>query len=111
MKKNIMLTMIMALGITASVMSAPTAIDEKDVPPAEVTMARLHAAPQHELGYIIPDFDNDPKYKYGNGNSNSANGCSVVNNQQPNQFVLLLNRKTSGDLLLDKFPLVFSTNR
>ena len=45
MKKNIMLTMIMALGITASVMSAPTAIDEKDVAAAEVTMARLHAAP------------------------------------------------------------------
>lgn len=71
-----MLTMIMTLGITASVMAAPTVTDEKEVPPAEVTMARLHAASWHELGYIEPDFDNDPKYKYGNGNSNSANGCS-----------------------------------
>jgi len=61
-KKTIMLTMIMALGITASAMAAPTAIDEKEVPPAEVTMARLHAAPWHELGYIEPDFDNDPMY-------------------------------------------------
>ena len=54
MKKTIMLTMIMALGITASAMAAPTSIDEKDVPPAEVTIARLHAAPWHELGYIEP---------------------------------------------------------
>ena len=77
MKKTIMLTMIMALGITASAMAAPTAIDEKEVPPAEVTMARLHAAPWHELGYIEPDFDNDPMYQGGNGSDDSSsNGCS-----------------------------------
>lgn len=77
MKKTIMLTMIMALGITASAMAAPTAIDEKEVPPAEVTMARLHAAPWHELGYIEPDFDNDSMYQGGNGSDNSSsNGCS-----------------------------------
>lgn len=77
MKKTIMLTMIMALGITASAMAAPTAIDEKDVPPAEVTMARLHVAPWHELGYIEPDFDNDPMYQGGNGSDDSSsNGCS-----------------------------------
>ena len=77
MKKTIMLTMIMALGITASAMAAPTAIDEKEVPPAEVTMARLHAAPWHELGYIEPDFDNDPMYQGGNGSDySSSNGCS-----------------------------------
>ena len=77
MKKTIMLTMIMALGITASAMAAPTAIDEKEVPPAEVTMARLHAALWHELGYIEPDFDNDPMYQGGNGSDDSSsNGCS-----------------------------------
>lgn len=77
MKKTIMLTMIMALGITASAMAAPTAIDEKEVPPAEVTMARLHAAPWHELGYIEPDFDNDSMYQGGNGSDDSSsNGCS-----------------------------------
>lgn len=77
MKKTIMLTMIMALGITASAMAAPTAIDEKEVPPAEVTMAHLHAAPWHELGYIEPDFDNDPMYQDGNGSDDSSsNGCS-----------------------------------
>lgn len=77
MKKTIMLTMIMALGITASAMAAPTAIYEKEVPPAEVTMARLHAAPWHELGYIEPDFDNDPMYQGGNGSDDSSsNGCS-----------------------------------
>lgn len=77
MKKTIMLTMIMALGITASAMAAPTSIDEKEVPPAEVTMARLHAAPWHELGYIEPDFDNDPMYQGGNGSDDSSNnGCS-----------------------------------
>lgn len=77
MKKTIMLTMIMALGITASAMAAPTAIDEKEVPPAEVTMARLHAAPWHELGYVEPDFDNDPMYQGGNGSDDSSsNGCS-----------------------------------
>lgn len=77
MKKTIMLTMIMALGITASAMAAPTAIDEKEVPPAEVTMARLHAASWHELGYIEPDFNNDPMYQGGNGSDDSSsNGCS-----------------------------------
>lgn len=77
MKKTIMLTMIMAFGITASAMAAPTAIAEKEVPPAEVTMARLHAAPWHELGYIEPDFDNDHMYQGGNGSDDSSsNGCS-----------------------------------
>ncbi len=77
MKKTIMLTMIMALGITASAMAAPTSIDEKEVPPAEVTIASLHAAPWHELGYIEPDFDNDPMYQGGNGSDDSSsNGCS-----------------------------------
>ena len=72
-----MLTMIMTLGITASVMAAPTVTDEKEVPPANVTMERLHAAPWHELGYIEPDFDNDPMYQGGNGSNNfSSNGCS-----------------------------------
>lgn len=42
----------MALGITASAMAAPTAIDEKEVPPAEVTMARLHAAPGMSLAIL-----------------------------------------------------------
>lgn len=84
MKKTLMLTMIMALGVTASVMAAPaeelntetTAADkvvERVYPPAEVTMARLKAAPWHELGYIEPDFDNDPMYQ-GNGDSDSS--CS-----------------------------------
>lgn len=77
MKKTIMLTMIMALGITASAMAAPTSIDETEVPPAKVTIARLHAAPWHELGYIEPDFDNDPMYQGGNGSDDSSsNGCS-----------------------------------
>ena len=53
MKKTIMLTMIMALGITASAMAAPTSTDEKEVPPAEVTIARLHAAHWHKLGYFF----------------------------------------------------------
>lgn len=79
MKKTIMLTMIMALGITASVMAAPADIAEKEVPPAEVTMARLHAAPWHELGYIEPNFDNDPMYQGGNGSDDSSSssdcGC------------------------------------
>jgi len=84
MKKTLMLTIIMALGVTASVMAAPaeelntetTAVDkvvERVYPPAEVTMARLKAAPWHELGYIEPDFDNDPMYQ-GNGDSDSS--CS-----------------------------------
>lgn len=84
MKKTLMLTIIMALGVTASVMTAPaeelntetTAVDkvvERVYPPAEVTMARLKAAPWHELGYIEPDFDNDPMYQ-GNGDSDSS--CS-----------------------------------
>lgn len=81
MKKTLMLTMIMALGITASVMAAPaeelatetTASDkvvERVYPPAEVTMARLKAAPWHKLGYIEPDFWNDPMYHNGPSDSN-----------------------------------------
>lgn len=77
MKKTIMLTMIMALGITASAMAASSDNVAKEVPPASVTMERLHAAPWHELGYIEPDFDNDPMYQGGNGSDDSSsNGCS-----------------------------------
>ena len=77
MKKTIMLTMIMALGITASAMAAPSDNVAKEVPPASVTMERLHAAPWHELGYIEPDFDNDLMYQGGNGSDDSSsNGCS-----------------------------------
>lgn len=77
MKKTIMLTMIMALGITASAMAAPSDNVEKEVPPANVTMERLHAAPWHELGYIEPDFDNDPMYQSGdNSDDSSSDGCS-----------------------------------
>lgn len=77
MKKTIMLIMIMALGITASAMAAPSDNVAKEVPPASVTMERLHAAPWHELGYIEPDFDNDPMYQGGNGSDDSSsNGCS-----------------------------------
>lgn len=76
MKKTLMLTMIMALGITASVMAAPADTSEKEVPPAEVTMERLHSAPWHELGYIDPDFDNDPMYQGGGGDDSSSSDCS-----------------------------------
>ena len=77
MKKTIMLTMIMALGITASAMAAPSDNVEKEVPLANVTMERLHATPWHELGYIEADFDNDPMYQGGdNSDDSSSDGCS-----------------------------------
>lgn len=71
MKKTLMLTMIMALGITASVMAAPADNTEKEVPPAEVSLARIQNAPWQELGYIEPDFDNDPMYQ-GGGDSDTS---------------------------------------
>ncbi len=84
MKKTLMLTIIMALGVTASVMAAPaeelateTTASEKVVervyPPAEVTMARLKAAPWHKLGYIQPDFKNDPMYRGNKDSSKHSN--------------------------------------
>ena len=74
MKKTIMLTMIMALGITASAMAAPSDNVEKEVPLANVTMERLHAVPWHDLGYIEADFDNDPIGD--NSYDSSSDGCS-----------------------------------
>ena len=66
-----MLTMIMALGVTASVLAAPaTDITEKEVPPAEVSLARIQNAPWQELGYLEPDFD-DPMYQ-GGGDSDTS---------------------------------------
>gem|GEM_PF-3825409 len=72
-----MLTMIMALGITASVMAAPATADNtvKEFPPAQVSLARIQNAPWQELGYIEPDFDNDPMYQ-GNGDSDDCGDCN-----------------------------------